>query len=265
MRDEMSREGLTADRSGGVITLEEASARAGASFVEEPAVQGAGGIDVAETRRQIDEIRRQIRKLGPINTEAPEDYRESKERHEFLTSQMRDLADAEAQLREAIAQLTIEIRERFGVTFTKVNEAFGMYFTSFFGGGSAQLLLTDPDNVGEAGVEVEAQPPGKRVKTMSLLSGGERSLTAVALLFALLSVNPAPFCVLDEVDAALDEANVGRFSEALTKLAEKTQFIVITHNRRTVEVADSIYGVSMGRDGVSKVLSLRLADVPQNE
>ncbi|HNM79215.1 MAG TPA: AAA family ATPase, partial [Tepidiformaceae bacterium] len=124
--------------------------------------------------------------------------------------------------------------------------------------------LTDPANLADAGIEIEAQPPGKRIKSLSLLSGGERSLTAVALLFALLSANPAPFCVLDEVDAALDEANVGRFTAALRKLSEKTQFLVVTHNRRTIEVANEIYGVSMGRDGVSKVLSLRLSDIPQN-
>ena len=157
-----------------------------------------------------------------------------------------------------------EIRTRFTSTFQTVNARFGEYFSAFFGGGSASLSLTDPANLAEAGIEIDAQPPGKRIKSLSLLSGGERSLTAVALLFALLAANPAPFCVLDEVDAALDEANVGRFTNALRQLAEKTQFLVVTHNRRTIEVADAIYGVSMGRDGVSKVLSLRLADIPQN-
>ncbi|MGH2625383.1 MAG: AAA family ATPase, partial [Anaerolineales bacterium] len=231
---------------------------------EAPAVQGGAAIDVDETRSRIEDVRRQIRRLGPINEEAPEDFEESKERHEFLTTQLRDLADAEVQLREAIAELNEEIRTRFTTTFDAVNKSFSEYFTAFFGGGSASLSLTDPANLAEAGIEIEAQPPGKRVRTLTLLSGGERSLTAVALLFALLTANPAPFCVLDEVDAALDEANVSRFTTALQKLAEKTQFIVVTHNRRTVEVADAIYGVSMGRDGVSKVLSLRLADLPQN-
>jgi chromosome segregation protein len=253
---EMSREGLVADRTGGVLPVDEAPAEAVA------VVQGGADIDVAATARRIEEVRRQIRRLGPINAEAPEDYEENKSRHEFLTSQMRDLADAETQLRHAIGELNVEIKQRFGVTYERVNTAFGEYFTAFFGGGSAQLVLTDAENPADAGIEIEAQPPGKRIKSLSLLSGGERSLTAVALLFALLSVNPAPFCVLDEVDAALDEANVGRFTQALKKLSEKTQFIVITHNRRTVEVADAIYGVSMGRDGVSKVLSLRLDDVP---
>ena len=156
-----------------------------------------------------------------------------------------------------------EIRGRFETTFKQVDEAFGKYFTSFFGGGSAKLLLSDPEDIAQSGVDIEATPPGKRISSLQLLSGGERALTAVALLFALLTVNPAPFCVLDEVDAALDEANVGRFVEALENLSEKTQFIVVTHNRRTIEVGDAIYGVSMGKDGVSQVLSLRLSDIPQ--
>jgi chromosome segregation protein len=126
------------------------------------------------------------------------------------------------------------------------------------------LLLTDPENAAESGIEIEAQPPGKRINALTLLSGGERSLTAVALLFALLTVNPAPFCVLDEVDAALDEANVGRFTNSLRQLSEKTQFLAVTHNRRTVESADAIYGISMGREGVSRVLSLRLEDIQKD-
>jgi chromosome segregation protein len=266
LRLEMEREGLAPDRNGKIVSLDEATEQAALVPQDEstPAVQGGAAIDVEETRARIEDVRRQIRRLGPINEEAPEDFEESKERFEFLTTQLKDLADAEVQLREAIAELNEEIRTRFTTTFETVNKSFGEYFTSFFGGGSASLSLTDPHNIAEAGIEIEAQPPGKRVRTLSLLSGGERSLTAVALLFALLTANPAPFCVLDEVDAALDEANVGRFTTALMKLAERTQFIVVTHNRRTIEVADAIYGVSMGRDGVSKVLSLRLADLPQH-
>ncbi|MCE7927727.1 MAG: hypothetical protein DYG91_04385 [Chloroflexi bacterium CFX7] len=266
LRIEMEREGLGPDHTGRIVSLDEAMATApmfegqqsGAS-----AIQGGAIIDVEETRSRIEELRRQIRRLGPVNEEAPEDFRESQERYEFLTSQMRDLEDAEIQLRQVITELNEEIHTRFGATYEKVNQAFGEYFSAFFGGGQARLALSNPDNVAEAGIEMEAQPPGKRIASLNMLSGGERSLTAVALLFALLSVNPAPFCVLDEVDAALDEANVGRFTGALEALAQKTQFLVITHNRRTVEAADSIYGVSMGRDGVSKVLSLRLADLPR--
>lgn len=267
LRLEMEREGLAPDRSGKIVPVDEAMV-ADSMFheadLETPRVQGGAEIDVEAMRARIDELRRQIRRLGTINEEAPEDFAEFKERHEFLTTQLVDLTDASDQLRSAIADLNEEIRTRFTVTFETVNKKFGEYFSAFFGGGVASLSLTDPANLADAGVEIEAQPPGKRIKSLSLLSGGERSLTAVALLFALLAANPAPFCVLDEVDAALDEANVGRFTTALRQLAEKTQFLVVTHNRRTIEVADEIYGVSMGRDGVSKVLSLRLADIPQN-
>ena len=203
------------------------------------------------------DLARSTTKLRKISTKF-------KERYEFLTGQIEDLNDAETQLRSAIDELKEEIRERFESTFTQVNEAFGKYFNSFFGGGSASLLLTDADDVTQSGVDIEATPPGKRISSLALLSGGERALTAVALLFALLTVNPAPFCVLDEVDAALDEANVGRFVDALSELSEKTQFVVVTHNRRTIEVANQIYGISMGNDGVSQVLSLRLSDLPEN-
>jgi len=144
-----------------------------------------------------------------------------------------------------------------------VNKEFQSYFATFFGGGSAELVLTRAQD-GGAGIEIVAQPPGKRLVSLAMLSGGERSLTAVALLFALLQTHPSPFCVLDEVDAMLDEANVGRFVDALSRLAKRTQFIIITHNRRTIEVADAIYGVSMGRDSTSSVLSLRLSDVSPN-
>jgi chromosome segregation protein len=256
LRNEMDRDGFVADRAGNVVGAEEQ--------FPQPAVAGAAEVDITQTRHRIEELRREIRKLGAVNMDAPEDYRESKERHEFLTSQLADLGEAETQLREAITHLGGEIRTRFGEAFERVNKAFGEYFTSFFGGGAARLILVDPEDLAESGIDIEATPPGKRIKSLMLLSGGERSLTAVALLFALLTVNPAPFCVLDEVDAALDEANVGRFTTALRKLSENTQFVIITHNRKTVEVADAIHGISMGRDGVSRTLSMMLADLPAN-
>ncbi len=266
LRTEMGREGLGPDPEGNVISLDDAEAASETveTEVQSTPVRGSGDVDVDALRKEIESVRKQIRRLGPINAEAPEDYRESKERHEFLTGQMSDLAEAEQQLNEAISELSEEINARFSATFEQVNQAFGEYFSAFFGGGKATLVLTDTERPAEAGIEIQAQPPGKRVNTLSLLSGGERSLTAVALLFALLSVNPAPFCVLDEVDAALDEANVSRFTGSLRNLSEKTQFIAVTHNRRTVEAADAIYGISMGRDGVSKVLSLKLEDVKKD-
>ncbi|OAI40051.1 hypothetical protein AYO38_06530 [bacterium SCGC AG-212-C10] len=265
LRSEMEREGMGPDRQGRVVGIDEATSME--SLFErdqERAIQGGAILDMEESRQRIEELRSKIRRLGTINEEAPEDYRETRERYDYLTTQMADLSEAQGQLRLAIGELNEEVRHRFGVTFEQVNTAFGEYFKAFFGGGEATLLLTDPANLAESGIEIEAQPPGKKIKSLSLLSGGERSLTAVALLFALLSANPAPFCVLDEVDAALDEANVGRFTNALKTLSEKTQFLVVTHNRRTVEVGDAIYGVSMNQDGISRVLSLKLSDVPKD-
>lgn len=262
LRSDMDREGLTPDAAGRILDIRESLPVD--DYSDATSIRGGADIDIVAAESRIQELRRQIRRLGPINDDAPEDYDELQERHTFLTSQLADLEAAEEQLRAAIVELNQEIRVRFVSTFENVNRSFGQYFEAFFGGGSANLALADPDNVAESGIEIEAQPPGKRLRSLSLLSGGERSLTAVALLFALLTANPAPFCVLDEVDAALDEANVGRFTAALRQLAEKTQFLVVTHNRRTVEIADAIYGVSMMRDGVSKVLSLRIGDLPQD-
>ncbi len=197
-----------------------------------------------------------------MNEQAGEDFAENRERHEFLSTQLKDLSDAEASLQEAIEELERIMRERFSSTFQKVNTEFQRYFTTFFGGGNAELLLTKTDEHGLPGVDIIAQPPRKKVRSIQLLSGGERSLTALALLFALLQTHPSPICVLDEVDAALDEANVDRFTAVLSELAERTQFIIVTHNRRTLEMADTIYGVSMGDDSTSTVLSLKLEEIP---
>jgi chromosome segregation protein len=226
-----------------------------------PPIRGASTIDATEVRDRIADLRAQIRSLGPVNEEAATEYVESRERYDFLTSQLNDLGEAQGQLDEAIGELETVIRERFRNTFRTVNREFERYFSAFFRGGTARLELGEADENGLPGIEIVAQPPGKKLGSLALLSGGERSLTAVALLFALLQANPSPICVLDEVDAALDEANVGRFVEELRALSQRTQFIIITHNRRTIETADTIYGVSMGADNVSRVLSLRLADV----
>ncbi len=265
LRMEMEREGMAPDRTGNVVSMEQAMATDPMFDPSVPAsLQGAAAVNLEETRLRIEELRRRIRRLGTINEEAPEDYRETRERYDYLKEQMADLDEAQNQLRAAIAELNEEVKTRFIAAFAVVNKSFTEYFQAFFGGGTAQLLMTNPENPAETGIDIEASPPGKRIRSLTLLSGGERSLTAVALLFALLTVNPAPFCVLDEVDAALDEANVGRFIQSLRKLSEKTQFIMVTHNRRSVEVANNIYGVSMNQDGVSKVLSLRLDDLPES-
>ena len=229
--------------------------------VDLPPMRGGSTINPTEIRDQIADLRAQIRALGPVNEQAAADFSENRERYDFLTAQLQDLKEAESQLLDAIDEMERIIRERFRETFKVVNREFERYFNAFFRGGTARLEIGETDDDGLPGVDIIAQPPGKKLGSLALLSGGERSLTAVALLFALLQANPSPICVLDEVDAALDEANVGRFVDELRALSEKTQFVIITHNRRTIETADTIYGVSMGADNVSRILSLKLADV----
>jgi chromosome segregation protein len=200
----------------------------------------------------------QLRRLGNINLEAPREYAELRERYEFLTGQMADLEAAAADLKEVIRKLDEAMQESFTATFKQVAKEFQRYFKALFGGGEAQLLLTDPDNLIDTGVDIAARPPGKRLQSLALLSGGERSLTAQALIFALLKISPTPFVIFDEVDAMLDEANVSRFRDALTALARDIQFIIITHNRKTIEAANTIYGISMGDDSVSQAYSLKI-------
>ncbi|HYN87003.1 MAG TPA: hypothetical protein VER55_00665, partial [Ardenticatenaceae bacterium] len=211
-----------------------------------------------ETEEQIRRLRRRIGQIGPINPDAPAEYRELAARYTFLVEQSADLERASADLRQVIATLDTVMRERFLETFEAVNAAFKLYFTRLFGGGKAHLELTDPNDPNASGIEIVTRPPGKRPQSIALLSGGERALTAAALIFAILKVSPAPFCVLDEVDAMLDEANVGRFRDTLAELARETQFIIITHNRGTIEAADTIYGISQAESGVSNVISLAL-------
>ena len=240
--------------------------------------------ELAKMRRQIDSLRSRLKNLGGYDPEAPQQYEELKTRYDFMSSQIRDMQDASTNLRQIIAELDATMRRQFVETFHRVNERFQQHFVTLFSGGAARLELTAPkreqsddeDDEDSAapdeqrvprktsfgGVEVYVQIPGKRVQDLSLLSGGERAMVSAALLFALLETNPPPFCLLDEVDAALDEANVVRFCDILKQLAERTQFIVITHNRVTMTHANAIYGVSMGPDSVSRVLSMRLAEVP---
>jgi chromosome segregation protein len=193
--------------------------------------------------------------------EAQQEYESVKERFEFMTTQVDDLKQAEADLREVITELDELTKKEFFKTFEAVAIEFKAIFTRLFGGGSARLALTDPDNLTETGIDIEAKLPGRREQGLSLLSGGERSLTAISLVFALLKVSPTPVCVMDEVDAMLDEANVGRFRDLLAELSQTTQFIVVTHNRNTVQVADVIYGITMGRDSASQQISLKLDEV----
>ncbi len=212
----------------------------------------------APTPGRLAVLRRRYHELGAANPFAVDEYRAVRERLDSLETQHHDLRDAIARTRTLIADLDELIATQFRKTFAALEVAFDARFRQLFGGGFARLSLTDPGDLAATGVEITARPPGKKPQSLSMLSGGERALTAVALLFAMLEVRPAPFCVLDEVDAALDEANVGRFTDALRSLAEHTQFIVITHNRGTIEVADALYGVTVGDDSVSRVISLRL-------
>lgn len=204
-----------------------------------------------------------LRRMGAINPDARNEYLDVKERHNFLSTQMSDLQKADKDLRQIIAELDELMSRQFRATFNAVASEFKEMFSRLFGGGSARLVMSDGDNLTEIGIDIEARLPGRREQGLSLLSGGERALTAVALIFSLLRVSPTPFCILDEVDAMLDEANVGRFTELLRDLSQETQFIVITHNRNTVQVADVIYGVTMGRDSASQVISLRLDEVSE--
>ncbi len=207
---------------------------------------------------RLGQLRRRFHELGAINPYAVDEYAELKTRLETLETQASDLGTAITRTRELIAELDTMIADRFRTTFQALEAAFATRFEQLFGGGFAKLSMTDPSDLGTTGIEIVARPPGKKAQALAMLSGGERALTAVALLFAMLEVRPVPFCVLDEVDAALDEANIGRFADALRSLADQTQFIVITHNRGTIEAADALYGVTVGDDSVSRVISLRL-------
>ena len=232
-------------------------------------LEGVGQLPVLteippELEDAINRQRAQLRRMGAINPEAQKEYHEVKERFDYLTGQVADLKKADEDLRQIIAELDELMRKEFRKTFNAVAAEFKQMFTRLFGGGSARLILTDEDNPTETGIDIEAKLPGRREQGLSLLSGGERSLTAVALIFSLLKVSPTPFCVMDEVDAMLDEANVGRFTELLKELSQDTQFVVITHNRNTVQVADVIYGITMGRDSASQVISLRLDEINED-
>ena len=220
-----------------------------------------GADDPIEAEREIARLKDRLRRVGYVGENVVEEYDREAERHAFLRSQLDDVYGAAAALRGLLDDLHSTMRERFDETFAKVSASFTEMFTILFGGGTARMVMVAGQNGDGAGIDIVAQPPGKRLQSLGLLSGGERALTAAALLFAILKVNPTPFCLLDEVDAALDEANVVRFRDQLRELAAETQAIIITHNRGTIEVADTLYGVSMRDDGVSQVLSLRLADV----
>ena len=214
--------------------------------------------NVAEVQKQVNKIRGEMKDLGSVNIDSIEEYKKLKERYDFMNEQRLDLETTMAKLRNVITDMTTVMKKQFEDRFRVINKNFSEVFVELFGGGKAELKLTDEDNILESGIEIEVQPPGKKLQNMMLLSGGERAFTAIALLFAILKINPAPFCVLDEIEAALDDVNVYRFAEYLKKFAQESQFLVITHRKGTMEAANTVYGITMQENGISKLLSLDL-------
>ena len=214
--------------------------------------------NVALTQKNVNSLRNDIRNLGSINIDSIEEYKTLKQRYDFMCEQRVDLEDTMAKLRKIIQDMTSIMKQQFKEKFEIINKNFSEVFKELFGGGNASLTLDDENNILECGIEITVQPPGKKLQNMMLLSGGEKAFTAIALLFAILKINPAPFCVLDEIEAALDDVNVYRYAEYLKKFSEKTQFLVITHRKGTMEAADTVYGVTMEENGISKLLSMKL-------
>jgi chromosome segregation protein len=213
----------------------------------------------ATERRGV--LQRKIDEIGEVNLTAIDEYREMEERHTFLATQHDDLQRSLDGLQAAIVKINRTTRRRFRETFDQVNGRFREVFPRLFNGGQAELRLTDEEDLLETGIEIVAQPPGKKLQNVSLLSGGEKALTAVALIFAIFLIKPSPFCLLDEVDAPLDDANIGRFNEMVAEMCILSQFIIITHNKRTMEIADNLYGITMEEPGVSKLVSVRMSEV----
>ena len=213
----------------------------------------------AEERREY--LNKRIDEIGEVNLMAIDEYQELEERYLFMTEQQEDLQKSLEGLQSAIAKINRTTRKRFRETFDQVNATFQELFPRLFNGGLAELRLTDENDLLETGIDVVAQPPGKKLQNVTLLSGGEKALTAVAMIFSIFLIKPSPFCLLDEVDAPLDDANIGRFNEIVKDMAESSQFIIITHNKRTMEIADNLYGITMEEPGVSKLVSVCMKEV----
>ncbi|MGI8877890.1 MAG: chromosome segregation SMC family protein [Candidatus Limnocylindria bacterium] len=268
LRGERSKLAVEEERASGALRLLEEQVRAELGLPEDEPLPDPASLDLGEgedddgrasTMRELQRLRRRLMALEPVNPLAETELAEIGERHRFLVAQRADLDKAIADLRSLADELATAIAEQFSATFQAVDREFASFFAKLFGGGQASLRTSDDPE--DPGIDIYARPPGKRLGSLQQLSGGERALTATALLLAILRVKPTPFCVLDEVDAALDERNVGRFTQALRELTDRTQFVVITHNRTTIEAADTLYGVSMDESGISKVISLRLAEL----
>jgi chromosome segregation protein len=203
------------------------------------------------------EVRRKIEALGPVNPQALEEFQEAEQRQDFLNAQRQDLLDSIRDTEKAIQEIDVESRKRFAEAFQAINANFRVMFQVLFGGGVGEMRLTDEENLAESGIDIVASPPGKKLQSVLLLSGGEKSLTAMALLMGIFQYTPSPFCILDEVDAPLDEPNIQRLTRLLQEMSQQTQFIVITHAKRTMEAAQALYGVTMQEPGVSKLVSVK--------
>lgn len=214
--------------------------------------------NISATQKEVNRLRNEIKEIGSVNIDSIEEYKNLKDRYDFMSEQRLDLETTMNKLRKIISEMTQIMKEQFKEKFKVINKNFDEVFKELFGGGKAELKLEDEEKILECDIEITAQPPGKKLQSMTLLSGGEKALTAIALLFAILKINPAPFCVLDEIEAALDDVNVYRYAEYLKKFAKDTQFLVITHRKGTMEVADTVYGVTMEENGISKLLSMNL-------
>ena len=215
------------------------------------------GFDLESARARLEELRARVESFGAVNMMALEELAENEERLTFLTAQRKDITDGIASTEEALREIKRRSRERFRHAFEEVNRNFGQFFVELFGGGRGEMSLLDAEDVLESGIDLVAQPPGKRLQNVLLLSGGEKAMAALALVLAIFRYRPSPFCLLDEVDAPLDEANVGRFASKIISMSADTQFLVITHNKRTMESARALYGVTMEEAGISRLVSVR--------
>jgi chromosome segregation protein len=223
--------------------------------LEKTEVEEISPADLSPERVQF--LKEKITGMGVVNAGAFEEYEEVKKRFNFLTTQQNDLLAAKDSLKKIIEKINQESRKIFREVFSQIKANFSSIFEKLFEGGSADLVLVDEKNILESGIEILAKPPGKKLQSLTLLSGGEKALTVIALLFAIFKVRPSPFCLLDEIDATLDDANIYRFTQMLSEFSQKTQFIIITHNKRTMEIADVLYGITMEESGISKVISVK--------
>jgi chromosome segregation protein len=259
--------GAPADEALAADSVTEESFGEGAESSTQGRVRSPADVDLAddELQKLIVDLTRQLDNMGPVNLDAVQEYDELDERYKFLETQNNDLTSSRRELLDVISRINSTTKKLFAETFAQVRANFREMFAELFGGGRADLSLLDENDALNCGIEISAKPPGKQLQSISLLSGGERAMTAVALLFAIYMVRPSPFCVLDEIDAPLDESNINRFVRMLDRFIAQSQFVIITHNKRTIAKADVLYGVTMEERGVSKLVGMKLTAPPATE